>query len=403
MTRSTWRSQQATVSDVTVGAAVRVPAECCRIITEHLDRMVCVPFLVHLPERDRLLMLVSDGAPSRPMLMSSDDHGERWSDPRPMLPPDPEARNLLGLGLTHLGGRRLAASITVFPCSTDGRYRVFSDDGGATWSAPVPIPRTSAGEVWNPWDRWLVDRVAAGDTIRVAETGSTSTHDAPHGGHSRAFVRFSTDGGVTWSDETRPAAWEGANEVHLDRAADGTLVAACRLNPPEAYWNEIDHYEGLGVSRSRDDGRTWSEIEVLPPWGRHHPSMVVLPDDRIVMSYVVRKGYPDTADGYPQFGIEAVISRDHGRTWDLQRRHVLAQWRGNTCGEDPELERQFRATWPRWWASSQATSTVLLPDGETLLTAFGTGYRSRPDSDGACSPRDIGLVTWCADGERSPP
>ena len=45
-----------------------------------------------------------------------------------------------------------------------------------------------------------------------------------------------------------------------------------------------------------------------------------------------------------------------------------------------------------WWASSQATSTVLLPDG-SLLTAFGTGYRSEP-AEGGPSPRDAGLVRW---------
>lgn len=32
------------------------------------------------------------------------------------------------------------------------------------------------------------------------------------------------------------------------------------------------------------------------------------------MTYVVRKGYVNTADGFPQFGIEAVVSRDNGQT-----------------------------------------------------------------------------------------
>ena len=42
--------------------------------------------------------------------------------------------------------------------------------------------------------------------------------------------------------------------------------------------------------------------------------MVLLPNGEILMTYVVRMGYPDTDDGYPQFGIEAVISRDNGNT-----------------------------------------------------------------------------------------
>lgn len=34
-----------------------------------------------------------------------------------------------------------------------------------------------------------------------------------------------------------------------------------------------------------------------------------------------------------------------------------------------------------------------MPDG-SLLTAFGTGYRSQPDANGMSAPRDVGLVRW---------
>jgi hypothetical protein len=46
-----------------------------------------------------------------------------------------------------------------------------------------------------------------------------------------------------------------------------------------------------------------------------------------------------------------------------------------------------------WWGSSQATSTVLLPDG-SLRTTFGTGYRAVAGTDGLPTPRDVGLVQW---------
>ena len=60
---------------------------------------------------------------------------------------------------------------------------------------------------------------------------------------------------------------------------------------------------------------------------------------------------------------------------------MLAKWSGNRTGAN------------EWWPSSQATSTVLLPDGY-LLTAFGTGYRSQPNAQGQSTPRDLGLVRW---------
>jgi len=167
------------------------------------------------------------------------------------------------------------------------------------------------------------------------------------------------------------------------RAKNGDLVAACRTDFRGKFRTEVDHYEGLAVSVSKDNGYTWSSPNRLYDWGRHHPSMVVLPNADVVMTYVVRRGYPDTAEGFPQFGIEAVVSHDNGQTWDLDHRYVLASWAGNRKG--PTC----------WWASSQATSSVLLPDG-SILTAFGTGYRAQSGPDGLPTPRDVGLIQWRA-------
>ena len=95
------------------------------------------------------------------------------------------------------------------------------------------------------------------------------------------------------------------------------------------------------------------------------------------MTYVVRLGYVDSKDGFPQFGIEAVVSRDHGLTWDLDHKYILHAWAGALKGPD------------RWWPSSQSTSSQLLPDG-SIITAFGTGYRIEEEQ----APRDVGLVRW---------
>jgi hypothetical protein len=57
-----------------------------------------------------------------------------------------------------------------------------------------------------------------------------------------------------------------------------------------------------------------------------------MPDGNIVMTYVVRLGYPATHDGFPQFGVEAVVSHDNGQTWDKEHRYILAIWAGNITG-----------------------------------------------------------------------
>ena len=356
----------------------RTPAK-LQIVTESWNRVVAVPYIVYMPEMDRLLMLVSCDYPHRPMVLTSNDHGASWSKPQPVLPDEPaHARHLLGVSLTYLGDGQVL-------CGVEGKLRCRSNDYGQTWSSE-PIPPNPHGGGWNQWDPYLVDRDAATrKAIQLMETGYRGSTD----GGQEAFLRSSRDLGKTWNDATRVPQWAKVSEVALARAANGDIVAACRTDIPQSKQGEtLDHFEGLGISISADEGRTWSEVKKLFDWGRHHPSLVVMPTGDIVMTYVVRKGYIDTEEGYPQFGIEAVVSRDHGKSWDLDHRYLLHTWVGNRKGSNQS------APGPQaWWASSQATSTVLLPDG-SLLTAFGTGYRSQPNAQGMSSPRDVGLIQW---------
>lgn len=371
-----------------------IPAK-LQIVSEAWNRVAAVPYLVYMPEKDRLLMLVScdyppDGRPVHyAMVLTSDDHGVTWSDPRPIGRDEQGKMVGLGVGLTYLGQGQVMAY-----AGEQGGNRWFSDDYGTTWANPVTVGPIADDKPWTVWCPPLVVRDARiGESTEIAETGYAVFPAASNEpSYSQAFLRFSTDKGRTWSDGILVPQWKGVNEVALLRAANGDWVAACRTDiPPRLKGETLDHYEGLGVSVSKDVGRTWSDVNILFEYGRHHPSMVQMPDGRIVMTYVVRKGYDETPEGFPQFGIEAIVSNDDGQTWDMKHRYVLHAWAGNRKGPNA------------WWASSQATSTVLLPDG-ALLTAFGTGYRSEPGSDGLPSPRDVGLVLWqlrSADDQRA--
>ena len=360
--------------------AAELPAQ-RQIVTETWNRVVAIPYIAYLPEKDRICMLVSCDYPHQPMVLFSDDHGATWGEPRPVSS-DPTVNASAGLGtaLTYLGGRRLMSV-------AGGRW--FSEDYGDTWEGPFPIAPASNGQSWYAWDPILVDPdPTTGEGKHLIEAGYNwegGGHGSPTG-YQQAFIRFSNDGGRTWSEDTRVPQWHGVSEVALLRVKNGDIVAACRTDMARQYLGNIDHYEGLGICRSKDDGKTWSQVDRLYDYGRHHPCLVLLPNDNILMTYVVRLGYPRDAEGFPQFGIEAVLSRDHGASWDLPHRFVLAKWSGNRTGAN------------EWWPSSQATSTVLLPDGY-LLTAFGTGYRSQPNAQGQSVPRDVGLVRWRPDPE----
>ena len=355
---------------------IQTPAQ-LQIVTESWRRVVAVPYIVYMPEKDRVLMLVGCDYPHHPETLFSDDRGASWSAPRRVVSAD-DGQPVAGLGtsLTYLGGGKVLFLA--------GDVRWLSEDFGETWRQWSSVAPACDGKPWNIWDPLWVDRDPAGGIQRLIETGYTwQVPPDVEKKMQQGYIRFSEDLGKTWTPSVKIPQWKEVSEVALVRAADGTLAAACRTDIPPSKANEwIDHFEGLGVSLSHDDGASWSDVVKLYDYGRHHPSLVLLPDGRILMTYVVRKGYDDTPDGFPQFGIEAVISRENGTRWDLEHRYILDAWKGNRTGENG------------WWASCQATSTVLLPDG-SLLTAFGTGYRSEPDaSGGKPSPRDAGLILW---------
>ena len=363
---------------------IRLPAK-FQMLTESWNRVACVPYIVYMPEKDRLLMLANCDYPHRAFMLSSDDHGARWTDPVPaLLDEDGNPAAIvgeggsgdMGTGLAYLGDGK-ALFYTCLGSRGGDNSRWFSTDFGKTWGDPVALADpTSNKKPWQIWDPPLVDRDATtGKVIRLAQTsyGQTGTSQ-----DSQAHIRFSTDEGRTWSEPIAVPQWLGVNEVALIRAANGDLVAGCRTDVPQWSEDKMDHYEGLGVCRSTDDGRTWSAVETLYDHGRHHQSFVLMPDGDLVMTYVVRLGYVDSKDGFRQFGIEAVVSHDHGRTWDLDHKYILHAWISNQKGENA------------WWPSSQSTSSKLLPDG-SIITAFGTGYRIRKDEQ---APRDVGLVRW---------
>jgi hypothetical protein len=340
------------------------------------DENAQMPYLAYMAEKDRVVMLVVTHHPTHTALIFSDDHGKTWSE-RKWLITDAEGRPKPGiaLGLTNLGAGKLLA----YPENvTQGQWG--SSDFGETWRFSEVHESVETRYVWDPL---LVVKDSEGHVSKLFEGSYRPTGVAwgsPEDYYSQGYFRSSTDEGRTWSEEKKVPQWLGVNEVNLLQASNGDLVAACRTDYPKRFAQyKLDHFGGLAVSISTDEGNTWSDLKPLYEWGRHHPSMVLMPNGDIVMTYVVRLGLPATHEGFPQFGVEAVVSHDNGQTWDKEHRYILASWVGNITGATA------------WFCSVQSTSTVLLPDG-MLLTAFGTGFRNPPGAR-VCK-MDVALVRW---------
>ena len=333
-----------------------------------------MPYLVSMPERKTLMLAAEVGPPSvKTILTFSADLGKTWTKPRWMHTDAAGKADLMAsTELTYLGNGKLISS--------SGPDYWSSTNYGQTWAKYATAPLGAEGKPMYQWDPMLVDKDRrTGKVIRLVETrykenGAFDTADY----FSQGCIRFSADEGRTWSKELNVPQWHGVNETVLCRAKNGDLVAAGRTDNPKEFLGRVnDQYSGLATSVSRDNGFTWTELNHLYFWGRHHPHIILLPGGELVLTYVVRNGYTDDPDGYPRFGIEAVISKDHGQTWDLDHKYILASY-----------SAQIKGT---WWGSTQSTSSVLLPDG-SLLTAFGTGIRNLPTQN-ICK-MDVALIKW---------
>jgi hypothetical protein len=292
----------------------------------------CMPFGVAQMDNGELILLASAERPGSqrpfiPVVAFSPDRGDTWSEFQPI----PDWANGRPMMLTWLGGGDLCFQVAVGAAGSG--ERCFSRDCGRTWTERCPVPPTAAGGPWSVEGNPLVDRGADGRALRLAEIGYDVRDVSlwPKGAFT-GRVRWSSDGGRTWEGETAPEAWKvngrGVSEGSLVRAANGWLVAALRLDMPARYLDQPhdDSLEGLGISLSRDEGKTWSPIEVLFEAGRHHPHLLLLPSGEILMTYIVRDDVRGGGLASYMRGCEALLSRDHGRTWDLDGRMVLDEF-----------------------------------------------------------------------------
>jgi hypothetical protein len=364
-------------------APIELPAK-SRLLTESWVRVATHPFLIYMPEKHRLLMLFSVDYVHQPAYMHSDDYGVSWSDPVYLQPANMRGTNAheLGVALSYLGNGRVIGEV-----ASTKTTRWVSDDYGETWSILNVVEPTADGWAYYIWEPMLVQDSPDGHHVLI-EPGNAQDNTTISGGHGRGYLRFSMDDGRTWPKQIRPPQWDHCNEFALCGARNGDLVAACRTDNIAKYYNDWDNYNGFGISISKDKGLTWSEVRKVYAWGRHQNSMVVLENGDIVMSYVVRRGYTDAPDGKPRFGIEAIVSKDNGQTWDLDHRYFLAVWSG------ARTRAQYPQNW--WWAAPMNESSVLLPDG-SIVTVFGTNFRNeqtRTQLGVQPVPRDIGMVRW---------
>ena len=268
----------------------------------------------------------NDGKSERPVIAFSKDGGETWTTFQTI--PGAGGRPI---NLAYLGKGRLTFR---------SNKRFFSSDYGRTWPESTKPKKTTDGFPFSQEGNAWVDFDENGEAVRIAELGWHYKEGKWPTGAAIAVIRWSTDGARTWHNEVHPKTWiydtkhagktylRGVSEGALVRAANGWLVAAVRTDMPPRFFNvaHSDHFEGTGVSISKDDGKTWSELNWLVDAGRMHANLQRLPNGDLVMTVIVRQDVvTETMGKYASFrrGCDAWVSRDNGLTWNVSRKYTL--------------------------------------------------------------------------------
>ncbi len=218
----------------------------------------------------------------RGMALRSEDGGETWTEC-----PGPGGSNCAVLSETEV----VASGYTPRPDPQDPRRTTLpvwrSTDGGRTFGDPeaaqitCPFPQQFHGHR----SALLLSDGTLGLTVYGHKNGedhyTSALLESPDRGQTftlRSIIAYAPDVGT-----------EGFCEPVVCRTASGSLLCAMRTGGP------------LYVTRSEDDGRTWSEPEQVAPFGVC-PDLLLLEDGRLALSY-----------GRP--GCLLMLSDDEGRTW----------------------------------------------------------------------------------------
>ncbi len=205
-------------------------------------------------------------------------------------------------------------------------YALYSDDDGATWSAPREITDSVAHPEWRflgpgpgvgiqmrlpPYEgRLVIPYMNSSFGKHVGYDGFKDLHDVHFNSNFGAFVIFSDDHGETWK-RSEGVVWPWMNECHVVELADGRLMMNMR--------NFDRRCKCRAVAISEDGGNTWSEARHVPELVSpicqgsfiRYTSEAAHDKNRLLHS---NPAHPDR-----RMNVSVKLSYDEGKTWPVAR------------------------------------------------------------------------------------
>lgn len=192
-----------------------------------------------------------------------------------------------------------------------------SEDGGITWKK---LCVSDAPGLSNACSRDPILEMPDGSLLMPVYTGSPQRSEI-------AWVIRSFDGGLTWHEPTvimcdprgERSQQQGINfsETSLLHFADGEILALTRSDESfHTSGNQFVPVGGVGelhTSRSYDGGLSWEYPQRTGIFGT--PGALTQINNKILLATY---GYRKTP-----YGIRCCISRDAGRTWDMENEIII--------------------------------------------------------------------------------
>jgi hypothetical protein len=198
--------------------------------------------------------------------------------------------------------------------STTEACRMFcrSDDEGATWSNPVPLPQADS------YQTGCHDRLAVLDSGRLVAP-LHCTHDW-HAPHLHVRTAWSDDNGATWLlseqvvlPKVSNSGESGCIEPDVAQRADGSLLMAIRTAMGTIFRAESD-----------DGGETWHNLRSMEVVAPVAPSLLRRIPDTSDLLLIWNWHYDWTKRlAGTRRPLAAAISTDGGDSWPTVRRKIL--------------------------------------------------------------------------------
>lgn len=254
-----------------------------------------------------------DDSPSAIARMYSDDGGRTWTAPEIVVPTG-DNRNLMSVSLLRLASGRIAL---FYLAKKNGwldcrPYIRISTDEGATWGpAKLVVPAPGYFELNN--DRAV--QLASGRLILpVSFYRSTGTTDEQASWDSRAIILwyYSDDEGATWREAATwwalpVATTSGLQEPGVVELKDGSLFS----------WSRTDTGTQYGF-RSTDRGVNWSPPQPTVLRSPESPASIKrLPNsDTLIALFNDHTGQVPSRQRSP---LTVAFSTDGGETWPIRQ------------------------------------------------------------------------------------